>query len=62
MWNNNIEDDDHRVPLPPSHVYCSPQHMTNMDFHDDDTSNDIFYDPYMRPESELKVGDKFHTK
>lgn len=33
-----------------------------MDFHDDDTSNDIFYNSYMRLEGELKVGDRFCTK
>ena len=62
MLNNNIEDDDHPTPLPPSHVYNPPQHMTNMDFHDDETSNSVFYNLYSRSEGELKVGDTFRTK
>ena len=46
ILNNNIEDDDHPTPLPLSHVYNLPQHMTNMDMHDDETSNNVFYNPY----------------
>lgn len=36
--------------------------MTNLNFHDDEASNDIFYNPYIRSQGELKVGDKFLTE
>lgn len=36
--------------------------MTNLNLHDDEASNDIFYNPHMRSQGELKVGDKFMTK
>ena len=62
MLNNDIEDDDQPPPIPLTHVYNPPQHMTNMDLHDDETSNIVFYNPYPRLEGELKVGDMFHTK
>jgi hypothetical protein len=62
MLNNNIEVDDHPTSLPPSHVYNPPQYMTNMDLHDDETSNSVFYNLYPRSEGELKVGDMFRTK
>ena len=62
MLNNDDEDDDQPPPIPPSHVYNPPQHMTNMDLHDDETSNSVFYNPYPRSEGELKVGDMFRTK
>ena len=48
MLNNDDEDDDQPPPIPPSHVYNPPQHMTNMDLHDDETSNNVFYNPYLR--------------
>ncbi|KAI5394026.1 hypothetical protein KIW84_060931 [Lathyrus oleraceus] len=47
MLNNDIEDDDQPSPIPPSHVYNPPQHMTNMDMHDDETSTSVFYNPYV---------------
>ena len=62
MLNNDIEDDDQPPPIPHSHVYNLPQHMTNMDLHDDETSNSVFYNPYLRSKGELKVGDMFRTK
>ena len=36
--------------------------MTNMDLHDDETSNSVFNNSYPRSEGELKVGDMFLTK
>ena len=62
MLNNDIEDDDQPPPIPPSHVYNLPQHMTKMHLHDDETSNSVFYNPYPRSEGELKVGDMFRAK
>ena len=46
MLNNDDEDDDQPPPIPPSHVYNPPQHMTNMDLHDDETSNSVFYNSH----------------
>lgn len=60
--NTNTEDGNHQASLPPSHVYCLPQHMTNLNLNGNESSSNIFYNPYMRLEDELKVGDKFHTK
>ena len=57
MLNKDDEDDDQPPPITHSHVYNSPQHMTNMHLHDDETSNSVFYNLYPRSEDELKVGD-----
>jgi hypothetical protein len=62
MLNDDIEDDDQPPPIPHSHVYNPPQHMINLDLHDNDISNSVFYTPYPRLEGELKVGDMFRTK
>lgn len=36
--------------------------MKNLNLDDDEPSSDIFCNPYMRSDSELKVGDHFRTK
>jgi len=36
--------------------------MKNMDLHDDETSNSVFYNSYPQSKGELKVGDMFRTK
>lgn len=61
MMNDESLDNEHE-PLPLDHVYCSPEHMTNLNLNGDEQSLDIFYKPYMHPEGALTVGDKFHTK
>lgn len=59
----NGESIDHeQESLPSSHVYCSPEHVTNLNFGEDEPSLDILYNPYMQTEGEFKVGDIFHTK
>lgn len=62
LLNNDAEEDDEPEPVPPSQVYNPPQHMTQLNLQDDPSSTDIFYNPYMRSNNELKVGDKFMTK
>lgn len=62
LLNTNTKDDDHQASLYPSHVYCSPQHMIFLNLDADEPSYDIFYNPYMRSEGKLKVGDHFRNK
>ena len=63
MVNDNTNTVDHEQdPLPASHVYCSPQHMTNLNLGVDEPSSDIFHNPYVQTQGSLKEGDIFHTK
>lgn len=62
FFNTNTEDVDNQALLSLSHVYCPLQHMTNLNLDDDEPSSDIFYNSYIRPEGELKVGDHFLNK
>lgn len=34
-------------PLPSSHMYCPPEHMTNLNLDEVKISSDIFYNSYM---------------
>lgn len=45
LLNTNAEDDDHQASLSLSHVYCSPQHMTNLNLDDDEPFYDVFLQP-----------------
>ena len=57
-----VNADEEEEPLPASHVYCPPQHMTSLNLGADEPSSDIFYNPYVQIQGSLKEGDKFHTK
>lgn len=59
----NDESIDHKQqPLPWSHVYYLPEHMTKLNLGEDEPSLYIFYNLYMQTDGALKVGDMFHTK
>lgn len=59
---NGDSVDHEQEPLLLSHVYCSPEHMTNLNLDVDKPSSYIFYNLYMQMDGALKVGDMFHTK
>lgn len=61
MVNDDTVDHE-QEPLPASHVYCPPKHMTSLNLGANEPSSDIFNNPYMQTQGSLKVGDKFHTK
>lgn len=45
----NYDTFDHeQEPLPSFHVYCPPQHMTNLNLDADETSSNIFHNSYMQ--------------
>ncbi|CAK8530304.1 unnamed protein product [Lathyrus sativus] len=48
--------------LPLRHMYCPPQHMTNLQLSGDDTSSNVFYNPSQQIEGVLKVGNQYRTK
>ncbi|CAK8561297.1 unnamed protein product [Lathyrus sativus] len=56
-----LQDIDEET-LPLRHMYCPPQHMTNLQLSVDDTSSDVFYNPSQKIEGVLKVGDQYRTK
>lgn len=45
-YTMNIDFVDY-VPLPSSHVYRPPEHMTNLNLEEDEPSSNIFYRQYM---------------
>lgn len=61
MVNDDIVDQEQKS-LPLGHMYCSPQHMINLNFGANEPSSYIFYNPYIQTKGSLKVGDMFHTK
>ncbi|CAK8534379.1 unnamed protein product [Lathyrus sativus] len=50
-----LQDIDEET-LPLRHMYCPPQHMTNLQLSGDDTSSNVFYNPSQQIEGVLKVG------
>lgn len=61
MVNDDTVDHE-QEPLPTRHVYCPPQHMTNLNLGANERSSNIFQNPYMQTQGSLKEGDIFRTK
>lgn len=62
LLNTNTEDEDHQALMSPRHVYYPPQHMIKLNLDDNEPSSDIFYNPHMRLDGDLKVAERFCTK
>src|SRR4051812_31107424 len=56
---NRDSEDDEQVPVPNTHAYSPPAHFTTLNLGEDEPSSDMFYNPYMRSDEELKEGDTF---
>ena len=58
MVNNDSEDDG--IPcIPSNEIYTPPPHMTNFNMGGDEPSTDLFFNPYMQSDENLKEKDKF---
>ncbi|XP_058767025.1 probable receptor-like protein kinase At5g38990 [Vicia villosa] len=59
---NRDSEDEEQVLVPDVHAYSPPPHFTTLNLGEDEPSSDMFYNPYMRSNEELKKGDKFRSK
>ena len=51
MVDSMVNAEEEEKPIPASHVYCPPQHMTRLNLGSDEPSTDVWYIP-----SELFMG------
>ncbi|XP_058726647.1 uncharacterized protein LOC131598012 [Vicia villosa] len=59
---NRDSEDEEQVRVPDAHAYSPPAHFTTLKLGEDEPSSDMFYNPYMRSDEELKEGDTFRSK
>ncbi|XP_058722984.1 uncharacterized protein LOC131594799 [Vicia villosa] len=59
---NRDSDDEEQVPLPDARAYSPSAHFTTLNLGEDEPSFDMFYNPYMRSDKELKEGNTFRSK
>lgn len=62
MVDSMVNAEEEEEPIPTSHVYCPPQHMTRLNLGSDEPSADVWYNPYVQMQGSLKQGDTFRTK
>ena len=61
LVSRDSEDED-QVQIPIAQRYSPPGHFTTLNLGEDEPSSDMFYNPYMRSDEDLKKGDQFRTK
>ena len=59
---NDDSDDDGIPSIPANEIYTPPPHMTNFNMGGDEPSSDLFFNPYMQSDENLKEKDKFHNR
>ncbi|XP_058737866.1 uncharacterized protein LOC131609997 [Vicia villosa] len=59
---NDDSEDDVLLEIPPNEIYTPPSHMKNFNMGEYEPSSDIFNNPYMQSDENLKEKDKFSLK
>ena len=61
MFNDDSEDDG--IPgISANEIYTPPPHMTNFNMGGDESSSNLFFNPYMQSDENLKEKDKFRNR
>src|ERR1043165_2341562 len=59
---NEESEAEEESQLPPHQIFTPPQYMTTLHMSTDDPSSDIFCNPLVQSDANLKVKDKFRSK
>ena len=59
---NEESEAEEESQLPPHQIFTPPPYMTTLNMSTDDHSSDIFYNPEVQSDANLKVKDKFRSK